>query len=155
MADMPPELSGEPDPIPATGVEQDDINAQAILIVGAISVVLTLVAILGTSVLYYYVLGQETQAKVNAVAYEDAEGAVLQQRQQINRWDEAGGKFVIPIDVAMKLVVAELKEEPSASKAPEEGKDAQAPADADKDTTPTQASDVEKPASQSSNDANS
>lgn len=109
MSDMPQELSGEPNPIPAVGIEKDDINAQAILVVGAVSVLLTVVAILGTAVLYYYVKGAET-AKMNVVEYQDSRDAVLKQEQQIARWDGDGTKYVIPIDVAMGLVVADLQE---------------------------------------------
>ncbi|WP_145291785.1 hypothetical protein [Pirellulimonas nuda] len=105
---MPPELSGEPDPIPVSGVEQDDINAPAILVVGAVSVLLTIAAILGTAVLYYYAKGAET-AKFDVVDYQDARDAVLKQDQQIARWDGDGAKYVIPIDVAMQLVIAELQ----------------------------------------------
>ncbi len=121
MSDMPQELSGEPNPIPAVGVEKDDINAQAILVVGAVSVLLTVVAILGTAVLYYYVKGAET-AKMNVVEYQDSRDAVLKQEQQIARWDGDGTKYVIPIDVAMGLVVADLQEDSRQQAKPNDAK---------------------------------
>jgi len=96
------------------GIEADDLNTPMIVAIGLISTALLLVSVLGVTWLVDYSQASEVEQKVYQVPYGSAKSVLNEQSQKLNEFkaiDASAGVYSIPIDVAKKLVVAELKAE--------------------------------------------
>lgn len=88
----------------------DTINTPKIALIGFISAILTFVAIMFAQVMFFSFSDAESKRKQSATVSTEAEQALTRQQNQLTgyRWvDPQQGVVSIPIDEAMRLVVAE------------------------------------------------
>jgi hypothetical protein len=92
------------------GENRTDPRAYTLTIVGLVSVILTIVSIIGLEALYFSVFNAETENKVYAVESANLSAIRSQQLETIHsyRWvDREKGVVAIPISQAAELVVKE------------------------------------------------
>lgn len=107
----------DPDAIPATGVvsgvEEDDTDSMSIVLIGLVSTVLVLASALGVTAMFEWYKGKLVGEKVTAAVYSEAESALREQdlalKGAARKNDKLPGKYIIPINQAMSLVVSELQ----------------------------------------------
>lgn len=90
---------------------RDDVNTQAIAMVGLISALLFFAAIILLEVMFYRMEAQQRYDKDVSQPFVELTTLVDRQRAKLAdyRWvDEKKGMVAIPIDRAMELVVADL-----------------------------------------------
>jgi len=89
--------------------QYDDLPIQRITAVSLVSIAVTVVTILAVQVLYFGMQNYVSYGKSALGRYSDSDAVLESQRQGISHFgvNEADGKFVIPIEQAMKQVVRE------------------------------------------------
>lgn len=120
MSDHAPEAAVAPS---EGGVEADDLNTTTIVMVGLISTALVLASALGVQALYETFVKLDTAAKSAAHSATAADSVINDQNTSLMGapHEIAGqpGVYSLPIDLAMKSVVAEFGGEPSSDEAEE------------------------------------
>ena len=94
----------------------DGTNLKTIAYVGTVSVVLTVVFILVTIVIYGWFHNRLTSGPMYTVSTVEIDKLNGQQQQKLDEYrivDRERGIVAIPIDAAMKRVVAELSTDPA------------------------------------------
>jgi hypothetical protein len=88
--------------------QYDDLPIQRIIVVGLLSIAITIITVLGVQVLYFGMLGYVDEGKLASSTYRESVEVLSGQSKQISLFgvDEATGRITIPIDEAMKKLVA-------------------------------------------------
>lgn len=97
--------------------EQENLNIPMITTIGIISVVLTIVSVIGVQALYYNYANAEVSRKVVEAPTYDADSKFAEQIAKISRYSWVNRQeetVTIPIDRAMRLVVQEKLKQQSA-----------------------------------------
>lgn len=100
-----------PEQGPEQGIEADDLNTPMIVVVGLISTVLLICSVLGVMAFFDHYLMLQQEVQVTQAIYSDSETAIAEQQNRLNGYkivDEKAGRYSIPIDRAMEIVVKEL-----------------------------------------------
>lgn len=100
--------------------QYDDLPIQRIVVVGLLSVAITVITVLGVQVLYFGMQNYVDEKKLAESTYRDAIEVLEAQTKQISRMgvDESNGRITVPIEQAMKKLVSSAKAE-SNDKKPE------------------------------------
>ena len=89
----------------------DDVNIRSIALVGGVGAVLVFVAVVAVQVIYFRYQDAEFDRKVVAVPIAAANRTIAEQREQIGTVGRKGylerGETTVPIEEAMRAVVAE------------------------------------------------
>lgn len=87
--------------------QYDDLPISRITAVSLISIAVTVVTILAVQVLYFGMYGYVTRSRTATIATSEAVEILNSQTQSINQYgvNEEDGRFVIPIEQAIKKVV--------------------------------------------------
>lgn len=95
----------------------DDLNVKQIFVVGIGSIVVTAVTALAVQVVYYWLVEWQEAETRQASNYTRQNAILAEQQAEISNYgvDEATGKIVIPIDVAMENLVQEKAKESSSA----------------------------------------
>lgn len=92
--------------------ERDDLNVSMIATVGVVSVTLTVVSVFAVRALFNSYLRAEKQRKVIQIRAVDSDSKLAEQEARLTRYswvNREQGTATIPIELAMRLVVAELR----------------------------------------------
>jgi hypothetical protein len=89
--------------------QYDDLPIKRIVVVGLLSIAVTFITVLGVQVLYFGMQGYVDQRKFAESTYRDSLEVLDVQTRRISRYDidEETGRITIPVDKAMKAMVAE------------------------------------------------
>jgi hypothetical protein len=89
--------------------QYDDLPIKRIVVVGLLSIAVTFITILGVQVLYFGMQGYVDQRKFAESTYRDSLEALDVQTSRISRYgvDEESGRITIPVDAAMRAMVAD------------------------------------------------
>ena len=88
--------------------QYDDLPIQRIIVVGLLSVAITIITVLGVQVLYFGMLGYVDARKMATSTYRESIEVLAAQSKQISLFgvDEANGRITIPVDEAIKKMVS-------------------------------------------------
>ena len=88
--------------------QYDDLPIQRIIVVGLLSVAITIITVLGVQVLYFGLLGMVDSAKLANSTYRESIEVLSSQSKQISLFgvDESNGRITMPIDDAMKKMIS-------------------------------------------------
>ena len=89
--------------------QYDDLNVKKIAIVGVISIGVTVVTALAVQVLFYALADVTDSAKVASAKYTRQNEVLAAQTAEISHYgvNPDNAKVTIPIETAMKMIVAE------------------------------------------------
>jgi hypothetical protein len=89
--------------------QYDDLPIKRIVVVGLLSIAVTFITVLGVQVLYFGMQGYVDQRKFAESTYRESLEVLDVQTRRISRYDidEESGRITIPVDKAMKAMVAE------------------------------------------------
>ena len=84
--------------------QYDDLPIQRIVVVGLLSIAITVITVLGVQVLYFGMQNYVDQRKLADSSYRESIEVLEGQTSRISRFgvDESNGRITIPIDQAMK-----------------------------------------------------
>jgi hypothetical protein len=87
----------------------DDLPMQRITVISLVAIAVTIVSILAVQVLYYGMSRYISDTKVAAGSYAESEEFLARQSRAISQFavNPEDGRYVIPIEQAMKKVVRE------------------------------------------------
>ncbi|MGV3485270.1 MAG: hypothetical protein ACO1RT_12695 [Planctomycetaceae bacterium] len=90
----------------------DDLPIQRIVVVGLLSIAITIITVLGVQVLYFGMQNYVDEYKLAGSTYREGEEALADQTKRISRIgvDEDSGRITIPVDQAMKKMAVAAKE---------------------------------------------
>lgn len=93
--------------------QYDDLPIQRIVVVGLLSIAITIITVLGVQVLYFGMQNYVDERKLAESTYRESIEILEGQTKQISRVgvDETNGHITIPIDQAMKKLVNSAKSE--------------------------------------------
>jgi hypothetical protein len=93
--------------------QYDDLPIQRIVVVGLLSIAITVITVLGVQVLYFGMQNYVDERKLADSTYRESIEVLDTQTSRISRFgvDESSGKITIPIDQAMKKLVTSPKPE--------------------------------------------
>lgn len=93
--------------------QYDDLPIQRIVVVGLLSVAITIITVLGVQVLYFGMQNYVDERKFAESTYRESIEVLEGQTKEISRVgvDETNGHITIPIDQAMKKLVTSAKSE--------------------------------------------
>ncbi len=97
---------------PEEGVEPDGLDTPTIVMWGFVSVVLVVSVMLGAAALFYGAQSKLNEERIVAPKYANSEDVVIAQQGVLASYAppaSEGKPYRIPIDVAEKLVLDELK----------------------------------------------
>ena len=86
----------------------DDLPIQRIVVVGLLSIAITIITVLGVQVLYFGMQNYVDEYKLASSTYREGREALDDQTRRISRIgvDEDRGRITIPVDQAMKKMAA-------------------------------------------------
>ena len=98
--------------------QYDDLPIQRIIVVGLLSIAITIITVLGVQVLYFGMLGYVDEGKMAASTYRESIEVLAAQSKQISLFgvDEANGRITIPVDEAIKKLDSAAKSESNEKK---------------------------------------
>lgn len=99
-------------PVPEPGVEPDNIDAQAVVIWGVVSVVIVIAFMLGSAALYFQAQNQFNATRIIAAPYFESDKVVSDQQGVLASYGppaSEGKPYKIPIQKAKELILAEMK----------------------------------------------
>lgn len=99
-------------PVPEPGVEPDNIDAQAVVIWGVVSVVVVIAFMLGSAALYFQAQNQFNESRIVAPPYFASDKVVSDQQGVLASYGppaSEGKPYKIPIKDAKKLILAEIR----------------------------------------------
>lgn len=94
-------------------VEQDNLDVPMIVTAGIVSILLTVVSIVGVQALYANFASAETTRKVTTAPTLESNSKLAEQDAKLSQYawtNREKGQVVIPIDRAMSLIVKEASE---------------------------------------------
>jgi len=88
--------------------QYDDLPIQRIIVVGLLSVAITIITVLGVQVLYFGLVGMVDANKLATSTYRESIEVLSSQSKQISLFgvDESNGRMTIPVDDAMKKMIS-------------------------------------------------
>ena len=89
-------------------IEKENMDVASILVVGVVSVVLTVASVIGVQALYFNYDGFQTDEKVIKAPTADAASKIAEQDAKLLSYGWANreqGQVIIPIEQAMKLTL--------------------------------------------------
>jgi hypothetical protein len=95
----------------ASSVQQHDVNATKIAVIGVVSVLLVFVIIVGVQAWFYHQEDRELERKATGEVNVTLADLRLKQQENINRYrwvDRNSGTVTIPIDRAIELAADRL-----------------------------------------------
>jgi len=103
----------------------DDLPIQRIIVVGLLSVAITIITVLGVQVLYFGLLGMVDENKLATSTYRESIEVLSSQSKQISLFgvDETSGRVTIPIDDAMKKMISSSAKPENNDKTPNTNED--------------------------------
>lgn len=101
-------------PIPEPGVEPDGIDTPTLLMWGLVSVVIVIGLIFASAALFFRMQNDFNTERVIRPNYVDSDEVVLRQQGLLAKFEAPtaeGQPYIIPIDLAEELVLAELRKQ--------------------------------------------
>ena len=112
----------------------DDVNAPQIVLIGVISVILTIVSILSAILIYRVSAATQVTRKVLAIPYAESDAVLAAQTKALGQYawvDDKKQLVQIPIEDAKQRVLKQLAAAPAAEPASEKPAEKKGPAAAD------------------------